>query len=63
MQNSKDYSELPEFLPALIRRSPLLQLEVNYIPSSLDYNFFLYTNIYIHGHQPDYITLLACARG
>ena len=20
-------------------------------------------NYYIHGHQPDYITLLACARG
>ena len=25
--------------------------------------FFLYIYIHIHGHQPDYITLLACARG
>ena len=30
LQNSKDYAESPEFLPALgLRRSPSLQLEVN----------------------------------
>ena len=44
LQNSEGYAESPEFLPALgviySRRSPSLQLEVNYIPSSLDYNFF-----------------------
>ena len=46
LQNSKGYTESPEFLPELgaLRRSPLLQLEVNYIPNSLDY-IFLYTHI------------------
>ena len=47
LQNNKDYVESPEFLPVLIfRRSPLLQLEVNWITSLLDY-IFLYTNIII----------------
>ena len=44
LQNSKGYSESPEFLSALwlciFRRSQSLQLEVNQIPSSLDYNLF-----------------------
>ena len=40
LQNSKCYAGSPEFLPALglfiSRRSLSLQLEVNYIPGSLD---------------------------
>ena len=66
LQNSKDYAESPEFLPALGLFICLsLQLEVNKIPSSLDYKKFtqIYIYIYIHGHQPDYIILLACVRG
>ena len=42
LQNNKGYAESPEFLPSL-------QLEVNLIPSSLDYNFFC-THTHTHTH-------------
>ena len=52
LQNSKSYAESLEFLPALglfiLTSSPLLQLEVNQTPSSLDYKKKL-VHIYIHG--------------
>ena len=50
LQNSKDYAESPEFLPAL--GSPSLQLEVNLIPSSRYYKKKLYTNIYSYSYIP-----------
>ena len=43
LQNNKGYAESPEFLPSL-------QFEVNLIPSSLDYNFFVHTHTHTHTH-------------
>ena len=64
MQNSKGYVESPEYLPALgliikLLKSLLLLLEVNLIPSSLDYKTFYNTNTY----QADHFNLLACVHG
>ena len=49
LQNSKGNTESLEFLPALrlfiFKKSQSQQLKVNYISSSLDYNFFVHTYI------------------
>ena len=59
LQNSKCYAESPDFLPALglfiSRRSPSLQLEVNYIPSSLDYQKTRLQKKIVHIHVYIYI--------
>ena len=63
LQNSKGYPESPELLPALglfSRRSLSLQLEVNQIPSPLDYNFFWYTHTHTHIYMDTKLITLPC---
>ena len=67
LQNSKGYAKLPEFSPALgliIFGEKSVATNLRSIRSLVrSITIFFYDTYYIHGHQPDYITLLACARG
>ena len=63
LQNSKGYAESLEFLPALglvVFKKSVDTTRGKLDPSSLD--FFVHTHT-IYGHQPNYITLLACVHG
>ena len=62
LQNRKSYAESPEFLPALgLYISLSLQLEVNEIPSLLDYKNILYTHIYVYIYTDTKPITLPCS--
>ena len=73
LQNSKVYAKSPEFSPALGiiifgKKSVAINLRtirslVRSITIFFWYTFIYIYIIYIYTDRPDYITLLACARG
>ena len=66
LQNSKGYAKSPEFSPALgliIFGKKSVATNLRLIRSLVRSITIFFDDNYIHGHQPDYITLLACARG
>ena len=60
LQNSYESPEFSPVLGLIIFGEKSVATNLRSLVRSIT---IFFDDIYVHGHQPDYITLLACARG